>query len=119
MPERGVERSAASFELLAPDHRVIAHPVVARLVALFVEGHQDLDLSPRVRAEAVVLVSALPRRGQVPCRGMIADFDLIRRLLDLGVLSDGTGTPEDYFAYARDVAALDVIALTDHDHWGQ
>lgn len=33
-------------------------------------------------------------------------------------LSDGTGTPEDYFSYARDVAALDVVALTDHDHWG-
>ena len=33
-------------------------------------------------------------------------------------LSDGTGTPEDYFTYARDVAALDVVALTDHDHWG-
>lgn len=33
-------------------------------------------------------------------------------------LSDGTGTPEDYFRYARDVAALDVAALTDHDHWG-
>lgn len=33
-------------------------------------------------------------------------------------LSDGTGTPEDYFAYARDVSALDVISLTDHDHWG-
>ncbi len=33
-------------------------------------------------------------------------------------LSDGTGTPEDYFHYARDVAALDVCALTDHDHWG-
>jgi len=32
--------------------------------------------------------------------------------------SDGTGTPADYFAYARDVAGLDVIALTDHDHWG-
>jgi len=32
--------------------------------------------------------------------------------------SDGTGTPEDYFRYARDVAALDVVALTDHDHWG-
>jgi hypothetical protein len=32
--------------------------------------------------------------------------------------SDGTGTPEDYLAYARDVARLDVIALTDHDHWG-
>jgi hypothetical protein len=33
-------------------------------------------------------------------------------------LSDGTGTPDDYYAYARDVAALDVAALTDHDHWG-
>jgi hypothetical protein len=33
-------------------------------------------------------------------------------------LSDGTGTPDDYFAYARDVAGLDVVALTDHDHWG-
>lgn len=33
-------------------------------------------------------------------------------------LSDGTGTAEDYFRYARDVAALDVVALTDHDHWG-
>jgi hypothetical protein len=33
-------------------------------------------------------------------------------------LSDGTGTPDEYLAYARDVAGLDVIALTDHDHWG-
>ena len=33
-------------------------------------------------------------------------------------LSDGTGTPEDYLAYAREIARLDVIALTDHDHWG-
>ena len=33
-------------------------------------------------------------------------------------LSDGTGTPEDFYAYARDVAGLDVVALTDHDHWG-
>jgi hypothetical protein len=33
-------------------------------------------------------------------------------------LSDGTGQPEDYYAYARDVARLDVAALTDHDHWG-
>jgi hypothetical protein len=34
-------------------------------------------------------------------------------------LSDGTGDPENYFAYARDVSALDVAALTDHDHWGR
>lgn len=33
-------------------------------------------------------------------------------------VSDGTGTPEDWFAYAREVAGLDVAALTDHDHWG-
>ena len=33
-------------------------------------------------------------------------------------LSDGTGVPEDYFRYARDVSGLDVVALTDHDHWG-
>tara|TARA_R110002126_G_scaffold25583_6_gene87520 strand:- start:34043 stop:36022 length:1980 start_codon:yes stop_codon:yes gene_type:complete len=33
-------------------------------------------------------------------------------------LSDGTGTPQDYYAYAREVAGLDVVALTDHDHWG-
>jgi hypothetical protein len=33
-------------------------------------------------------------------------------------LSDGSNTPEDYLTYARDVAGLDVVALTDHDHWG-
>lgn len=33
-------------------------------------------------------------------------------------LSDGTGTPADWWRYARDVAGLDVAALTDHDHWG-
>jgi hypothetical protein len=33
-------------------------------------------------------------------------------------LTDGTGTPNDYFRYARDAAALDIVALTDHDHWG-
>lgn len=32
--------------------------------------------------------------------------------------SDGTGTPDQYYRYARDVAGLDVSALTDHDHWG-
>ena len=33
-------------------------------------------------------------------------------------LSDGTGTPEDFLEYARDVAGLDAVCLTDHDHWG-
>ncbi|MFP6660352.1 MAG: CehA/McbA family metallohydrolase [Myxococcota bacterium] len=33
-------------------------------------------------------------------------------------LSDGSGTPSDYYDYARDIAGLDFAALTDHDHWG-
>jgi len=33
-------------------------------------------------------------------------------------LSDGTGTPEDYYAFARDVSRLDIAALTDHDSYG-
>jgi hypothetical protein len=32
--------------------------------------------------------------------------------------SDGTGTLDDVYRYARDVAALDFAAITDHDHWG-
>jgi hypothetical protein len=32
-------------------------------------------------------------------------------------MSDGTGTPEDYYLYARTVSGLDIAALTDHaDH---
>ncbi len=33
-------------------------------------------------------------------------------------LSDGTGTADDYYRYARCSAGLDVAALTDHDAWG-
>jgi hypothetical protein len=33
-------------------------------------------------------------------------------------LSDGTGTPEEYFSYARFVSGLDAAALTDHDAHG-
>ena len=33
-------------------------------------------------------------------------------------VSDGTGLPPELFRYARDIAALDVFSLTDHDHWG-
>lgn len=32
--------------------------------------------------------------------------------------SDGTGRPEELYRYARDVAGLDVVSVTDHDHWG-
>ena len=33
-------------------------------------------------------------------------------------LSDGSATPHDLLRYAREVAALDAAAVTDHDHWG-
>jgi len=33
-------------------------------------------------------------------------------------LTDGTGTPDAFYVYAREVAMLDFCALTDHDHWG-
>jgi len=33
-------------------------------------------------------------------------------------LSDGSGSPEDYYAYGRDVAGLQVLVLTDHDGHG-
>ncbi|MFN8546834.1 MAG: hypothetical protein U0527_02390 [Candidatus Eisenbacteria bacterium] len=31
-------------------------------------------------------------------------------------LSDGIGTPDEAFVYARDVANIDVLVLTDHTH---
>ncbi|MCG8455900.1 MAG: DUF3604 domain-containing protein, partial [Holophagales bacterium] len=33
-------------------------------------------------------------------------------------LSDGTASPEELYTYGRDVAGLDLMSVTDHDHWG-
>lgn len=33
-------------------------------------------------------------------------------------LSDGSGTPDDYYDYARLAAGLEIAVLTDHDAWG-
>ncbi len=33
-------------------------------------------------------------------------------------LSDGTGTPEDFYRYAREVSGLNIAALTDHADFG-
>lgn len=33
-------------------------------------------------------------------------------------MSDGTGTPDEYFEYAREIAGLDFCSLTDHDAFG-
>ena len=49
---------------------------------------------------------------------MRSDSPTGRRATGAGAVSDGTGVPVDYFIYARDVSALDVVSLTDHDHMG-
>ena len=33
-------------------------------------------------------------------------------------ISDGTGSLDDVYRYARDIAGLDAVCITDHDHWG-
>lgn len=85
--------------------------------ALTLEGHARAEgvYRPRVRAlvdgrtlEAQanpLLVSSGPRIVWGDLHGHTA-------------VSDGSGSPQDYFEYAREVAALDLAALTDHDHWG-
>lgn len=89
------------------------------------EGSARIDLGA-VASEGVLRLDA---RGGGSLDGLAATLPPIvvrhssQRLVwgDLhghSSLSDGTGRPEDYFRYAREVARLDVIALTDHDHWG-
>ncbi len=85
----------------------------------------------RIRAAGVhrLLGRAMPAGAPADFEGLLAESNPLEasesapRILwgDLhghSNLSDGTGTPEDYYAYARDVAGLDVAVLTDHDHWG-
>jgi len=82
-----------------------------------------LDLDVPTAGEGLYRVLGSTASGLMAESNPLIVRDAIPRVLwgDLhghSQLSDGTGTPEDYFAYARDVAAVDVIALTDHDHWG-
>ena len=86
------------------DRGTVAIPVVAPEEGVFrlsVESEGGL----RARSNPIVVVSSGPRIYWGDLHGHSG-------------LSDGTGTPQDYFRYARDVAALDIVSLTDHDHWG-
>ena len=96
----------------------------------------SIDLSGDAEGHRTLVVEGLPAgihrlelRGTGDLSGMAATTnpvvvrDGVERVLwaDLhghSQLSDGTGTPDQYYGYARDVAGLDVSALTDHDHWG-
>jgi len=98
-----------------------------------VEGSRELVISPDAgglaRAELRYAGSGIVRVGVEGPDGLAAESNpcvvtpdaprlFFADLHGHSNLSDGTGTPEDYYRYARDVAALDVAALTDHDHWG-
>ena len=112
-------------------------PVVEGEIALDAAGGASLPatvaLGPEDRGRAVVEVTARtegtvsveahgPGRLQGVANPLVVSPTLPRvywgDLHGHSGLSDGTGTPEDYYRYARDIAALDVAALTDHDHWG-
>lgn len=89
------DRGLASIEVVPPD------PGIWRFVAEGeVAGRKLLALSNPVRvAEDVTRIWWADLHGH-------------------SNLSDGTGLPEEYFHYARNVAALDIVALSDHDHFG-
>ncbi|MCK6521562.1 CehA/McbA family metallohydrolase [Myxococcota bacterium] len=75
------------------------------------------------RAEGVYAVQAVVEGRAVATGEPIVVRPGAPRLVwaDLQVhtgLSDGTGDPAAVIRYARDVAGLDVVAITDHDHWG-
>lgn len=89
--------------VLEPRHRGVAHA--------------ELE----VRAEGIHRVRGRSGELEAESNPLLADAGPAVLWADLhghSQLSDGTGTPEDWYRYARDVAALDVAALTDHDHWG-
>jgi hypothetical protein len=84
-------------------------------------GRKTLEVA--VREPGIVRLRAEADNGLVGQSDPLLVSDEAPRLFwaDLhghSKLSDGTGTVEDYYLYARDIAALDVVALTDHDHWG-
>lgn len=78
----------------------------------------------RVRIREAGVFFLLASIGEVTVRSNpIVVRERPRRMLwaDLQIhssLSDGTGSPEELYRYARDVAGLDVAAVTDHDHHG-
>lgn len=102
LPITREDRGVLHFELaLAPD----APEGVLRIVGAALTANDD-GTPPHIGMANPLLISATAPR--------ILWADLHGH----SNLSDGTGTPEDYFHYAREVAGLDVAALTDHDHWG-
>ncbi|MEO2167237.1 MAG: CehA/McbA family metallohydrolase [bacterium] len=92
------------------------------------QGRRTIEVP--VREEGIYRVSGVARRKDAEEPGPAAQSNpLVVDAAQEGVLlwgdlqvhtqlSDGSGTTLESLEYARDAAGLDVIALTDHDHWG-
>lgn len=119
----GVDDDRGTFEGDGASRQIVTLPLNeedrGRLV---VPLRLSAELGGVVRVEASV-------DGGSPASGFEAESNPLlvapagRRILwsDLqnhSGLSDGSATPDDLLRYARDVAALDAAAVTDHDHWG-
>jgi hypothetical protein len=122
------EKPDLEFEIeILPESslRVVGDPF-QRSVPDRPNGSVHLALSPSP-GEGVLRLRV---RGRGALEGAIADAPpiVVRRDAETRLvwadlhghsgLSDGTGTPADYLEYAETTARLDVVALTDHDHWG-
>ncbi len=104
--------------LAAPGEEVRARATLLDELDNRVRTEEVTGTAPRVRFrdEATGLAGASslvwPAESGAPLRLYWGD------LHGHSAWSDGTGEPEDYFRYARDVSALDFAALTDHDDEG-
>lgn len=134
----GWPAASGTLELRLPagvdlvDSRDDSAAEVERLVslALAAEDRGRLVVPLRLSAEAGGVIRVRGRlTGAAAESGLEAESNPLvvapagRRILwaDLqnhSGLSDGSAMPDDLLRYARDVAALDAAAVTDHDHWG-
>lgn len=93
---------------------------LAPVLALGPEGRATAEVVPTgAGLHRVAVVTPLGRFVSNP---LVVHPEAVRQAwADLQVHtagSDGTGALDDVYAYARDVAGLDAVAVTDHDHFG-
>ena len=89
------------------------------------EGEKNIDFEYRIRGEGVYFFEIKGPLG-LSGRSNVTFCRPGRRKLNLyfgdihghSRQSDGTGTPEDYYRYARLVSGLEIAALTDHAAYG-
>lgn len=81
------------------------------------------ETQPSLKKEGYYLLTARdPEKGFLPC-GLPVHATKKSPQLNIywgdlhghSTLSDGTRSPEEYYSWARDVARLDMVALTDHN----